>query len=192
MIQCKCGCGGEIISKPHHKYYGIPKYIWGHNSTNVIHSEERKQQQSEKMLGTIRSEESKKKQSNTRKERKISPTNTFGKGKSHPCYGKYGKNSQGWRGGLTTLQKIIRESILYCNWRALIFKRDLYTCKKCERIGGKLNAHHIKELYKIIKDNNIKTFEDAISCEELWDISNGITYCKYCHDLLRNKGGLNG
>ena len=28
---CKCGCGQEIIFKSHHKYYGIPDYIWGHH-----------------------------------------------------------------------------------------------------------------------------------------------------------------
>jgi len=28
---CKCGCGKEIIIKPHHKYYGIPEYINTHN-----------------------------------------------------------------------------------------------------------------------------------------------------------------
>jgi len=32
MILCQCGCGGEIIIYPHHKYTGIPKYINGHNS----------------------------------------------------------------------------------------------------------------------------------------------------------------
>ena len=28
---CKCGCGGVIVVKPHHKRYGIPDYIHGHN-----------------------------------------------------------------------------------------------------------------------------------------------------------------
>jgi len=27
----KCGCGQKITIKPHHKYYGIPDYINGHN-----------------------------------------------------------------------------------------------------------------------------------------------------------------
>ncbi len=30
---CKCGCGREIMTKPYHKYYGIPKYIHGHNKS---------------------------------------------------------------------------------------------------------------------------------------------------------------
>ena len=29
---CKCGCGDKIRVKPHHKYYGIPKFIKGHQS----------------------------------------------------------------------------------------------------------------------------------------------------------------
>ena len=28
---CKCGCGEEIKVKFHHKYYGTPEYISGHN-----------------------------------------------------------------------------------------------------------------------------------------------------------------
>ncbi len=30
---CNCGCGGQISIKKHHKYYGVPKYIKGHNPT---------------------------------------------------------------------------------------------------------------------------------------------------------------
>ncbi len=29
---CQCGCGQEIIVKPHHIYYGTPRYIHGHNN----------------------------------------------------------------------------------------------------------------------------------------------------------------
>lgn len=32
LIECGCGCGNDIIIKPHHKYYGIPSYIQGHIS----------------------------------------------------------------------------------------------------------------------------------------------------------------
>ena len=35
MTLCKCGCGAEIIIKPHHKYIGIPKYIRGHHCNNI-------------------------------------------------------------------------------------------------------------------------------------------------------------
>uniref|UniRef100_A0A6M3LKP8 Putative homing endonuclease n=1 Tax=viral metagenome TaxID=1070528 RepID=A0A6M3LKP8_9ZZZZ len=29
---CKCGCGQEIKYKPYYKYYGIPRFISGHNA----------------------------------------------------------------------------------------------------------------------------------------------------------------
>ena len=31
-MKCKCGCGKEIILKPYHKWYGVPKYFRGHSS----------------------------------------------------------------------------------------------------------------------------------------------------------------
>lgn len=31
MGTCKCGCGGKIVFKPHHRWYGVPKFIQGHN-----------------------------------------------------------------------------------------------------------------------------------------------------------------
>ncbi|MCJ7805162.1 HNH endonuclease [Patescibacteria group bacterium] len=30
-IYCACGCGNPIVYKPHHKYYGFPKYLRGHH-----------------------------------------------------------------------------------------------------------------------------------------------------------------
>lgn len=29
--------------------------------------------------------------------------------------------------------------------------------------------------------NDITTYEQAMDCEELWNINNGVTYCKGCH-----------
>lgn len=56
-----------------------------------------------------------------------------------------------------------------------------YTCLHCNRIGYNLNADHIVPLSYLIKENNIKTLEDAYSCEKLWDINNGRTLCEDCH-----------
>lgn len=35
---CECGCGNIIPSNPHHKYYGFPKFIHGHNSKGILRS----------------------------------------------------------------------------------------------------------------------------------------------------------
>jgi len=37
---CKCGCGKEIVIKPHHKYYGIPDYCPGHNASISVNNPE--------------------------------------------------------------------------------------------------------------------------------------------------------
>jgi len=42
MKLCACGCGQEIKIKKHHKYYGIPNYIKGHNTKGKSLSEKAK------------------------------------------------------------------------------------------------------------------------------------------------------
>jgi len=32
-----------------------------------------------------------------------------------------------------------------------------------------------------VSEFRIKTFEQALTCEELWNINNGETLCKKCH-----------
>lgn len=91
-----------------------------------------------------------------------------------------------WKGGCTLINKIIRSSIEYKNWRRDVFERDNYTCVWCKKRSGKgclviLNADHIKPFGLILKENNIKTMEDALLCKELWDINNGRTLCNKCH-----------
>lgn len=35
----------------------------------------------------------------------------------------------------------------------------------------------------------IKTFKKAFTCDELWDVNNGITLCRDCHKTTDNYGG---
>jgi ribosomal protein S27AE len=70
-------------------------------------------------------------------------------------------NKLNWKGGRTKRVQLIRLMPEYYQWRSDIFKRDNWTCQTCGLRGGKLEAHHIKELIKIYIENNIKTCEDA-------------------------------
>jgi hypothetical protein len=79
------------------------------------------------------------------------------------------------------LYKQIRDCIKMQEWRKCIFQRDDYTCLICSKRGGILNADHIKQFALILKENNIKTLEEAISCLELWETVNGRTLCDICH-----------
>jgi len=88
-----------------------------------------------------------------------------------------------WKGGISKLAKLLWQTSEYQEWRLKVFTRDNYTCCNCHKVGGYLEAHHIKELYLILKEKNIKTMEQARNCKELWDINNGATLCRECHKL---------
>lgn len=92
-----------------------------------------------------------------------------------------GEKSHLWRGGISKLVKKIRQSLKYRIWRMEVFTRDDFICQKCGKRGGRLHPHHIKSFSLILRDNNIKTLEEAINCKELWETSNGITLCIPCH-----------
>lgn len=92
-----------------------------------------------------------------------------------------GKDNPNWRGGITPLAMKIRNCFKYRQWVSDVFTRDDFTCQKCGRRGGWLEAHHIKKFSKILEENKIKTFEQAIKCVELWNINNGQTLCGDCH-----------
>ena len=101
---------------------------------------------------------------------------------------KFGKDSGNWKNGATKLGTAIRGLKKYRDWRMKVFTRDNFTCQECERRRKKgdrvvIQAHHLKDFYLILIENNIETTKDALKCKELWDISNGQTLCKKCHKL---------
>lgn len=85
------------------------------------------------------------------------------------------------RSYITSLDKVIRNSVMYKIWRECVFKRDNYTCQDCRVRSGILRADHIKQFATILIENDVKTFEDALNCVTLWDIRNGKTLCDACH-----------
>ena len=103
--------------------------------------------------------------------------------------GVKGKDNHFWKGGITPLTKRIRMSLKYRQWRSDVFTRDNFTCQPCQQRGGKLRSHHIKPFSKIMEENKILTFKQAMNCEELWNINNGVTYCEECHQKTDNYGG---
>lgn len=156
------------------------------------------------------SEESKKKISQTLKGRKINWGDKISKalkgikkskehrnnlkksknaGKKNYWFGKKreGKDNPNWKGGITPLFQIIRTSNQYQKWRSDIFERDNWTCQTCQKRGVYLEAHHIKEFSKILRENEVNNFQKAIKCEELWSLDNGVALCEDCHKLTRFK-----
>lgn len=136
------------------------------------------------MVGKKQSQETKNKKSKimalVMKGKRTSPKSEFKKGKLH----------WNWKEGITPLIVKIRENKKYRQWRLNIFKRDNFVCQRCGKHNGLgqtvyLEAHHKKEFSKIMRDNNIKTFNSAIKCGELWSINNGVTLCKQCHSKTK-------
>jgi len=130
-------------------------------------------------------------------------------GVNHPLWGKHrsievknkisktriatgiasGVKNPNWKNGITHIKYTIHTSVLYQGWRKSVFIRDRYTCQECnDDTGGNLEAHHIKSFALILKENNIKTLNEAIICQELWDINNGKTLCVNCHKKTDNYG----
>lgn len=75
-----------------------------------------------------------------------------------------------WKGGITPVNDRIRHSSLMKNWRNAVFARDNFKCQSCGQHGGALQAHHIHPF--AANRNSLLIF----------DVNNGITLCKDCHD----------
>lgn len=76
------------------------------------------------------------------------------------------ENNSNWQGGKTVKIRP-RHTTKYKIWREQVFKRDNFTCQKCKKRGGKLEAHHIKSWKQYPKLR--------------FKISNGLTLCFKCH-----------
>ena len=104
----------------------------------------------------------------------------WNKGKRCPQLG--GKKHWCWKGGITPLMVRIRRCARYKAWVKAVFERDNYICQLCKKRGRDLQADHCPKMFcDVIAENKIKTFEEAINCKELWNITNGRTLCKSCH-----------
>jgi len=115
------------------------------------------------------------------KENHSSKMKVIMKGKNNPSYGRTGIRAFHWKGGITLLGKRIRQHFKYRQWRSDVFTRDNFICQSCNKKSDYLEAHHIKSFAKILREYKIKILEEALNCEELWNINNGITLCKKCH-----------
>lgn len=78
-----------------------------------------------------------------------------------------GEKNNMWKGGITPERNKIRSSPEYRIWKYAVFSKDNFTCQKCKKRGGNLNAHHIKSFAKFP--------------ELRFAIDNGQTLCKKCH-----------
>jgi uncharacterized protein YlzI (FlbEa/FlbD family) len=88
---------------------------------------------------------------------------------------KLGSKNPMWKGGVSSVINLLRESQTGRLWRTSVFKRDNYTCQRCGQRGGNLNAHHIKSFTHFP--------------ETRFTLNNGVTMCKKCHKEEHKNNG---
>lgn len=108
--------------------------------------------------------------------------------------GKTGKDHPHWKDSKQNpLYTQIRQCFQYREWRKEIYIRDTFTCVLCGRnkeVSGQLEADHFpKQFIDILAENQIQSLEEAVACEELWNVNNGRTLCRLCHNPTRGKRG---
>lgn len=87
------------------------------------------------------------------------------------------RGSQGIR--ITDLTNRIRQ-IRECKlWKKSCLQRDK-VCQGCYSTNH-LEVDHIEPLTALLKLHKIASVEAAKACQELWDITNGLTLCHSCH-----------
>ena len=158
----------------------MPKGIYIHIGRNHTKKTKRKLSKIAKSIGTGKWNKGKKLSEKTKvKMRKPKSAEA----RVNISKAKIGKKNPMWKGGHTKEQHKTRE---FKRWRMKVFSRDNFICQICEKVGGKLNAHHIKRFSSIIQYYEITTLEEALECDELWNINNGITLCEDCHKKTNN------
>ena len=191
------------------------QFIKGHKNFLKEHTEETKKKMSQTKKGCVFTDEHKKKLSEAHKGkttwnkgRKLSPEHkealsiahkgvklsgshkraiskakkgikpkNFGSFYKKYSLNNFGVNSNWWKGGITPENKKIRKSKEFKLWREEIFIRDDWTCQNCKKRGCEIHPHHIKPF--------------ARYPELRFDIENGITLCKKCHNKFHRIYGYN-
>ncbi len=141
-------------------------------------------------IGMKHTLEARQKMSLVRKGKHYSPKTEFKKGnmslEKHPF----------WKGGITPLLVKIRNLDEYKFWRAEVYKRDWYTCRRCGK-KEEIEAHHLKSFSGIFNAflelyDQFSPIEDkevllrlATKYEPFWNVNNGKTLCKDCHNKTK-------
>ena len=106
---------------------------------------------------------------------------------SKSLLGKTGEEARNWRGGKTKIRFLIPSLSKYAIWRTGVFERDNWTCQTCHKRGCYLEAHHLNRISNLIDKYQLKTSQDCLDCLELWDVNNGVSLCKDCHNITKGR-----
>ena len=95
--------------------------------------------------------------------------------RNHSLSSRKGEKAWNWKGGVTSVNKKIRNSLEFRLWRESVFARDNWTCRICKKRGGQdLHPHHIRPF--------------ALYPELRFSVDNGQTLCVSCHKKTDSYG----
>lgn len=126
------------------------------------------------MFGRKQSEETKNKIGNSlrgKKRKQFTKETRIKMGESHKK-----EKHWNWKGGITPLKKLIRDSVETKEWRKSCLIRDNFVCQKTRISGGELEVHHI---------NNFADFPEL-----RFEVDNGIVLSKESHKLFHKLYGV--
>lgn len=91
-----------------------------------------------------------------------------------------GEKHRLWKGGITQLNKSIRQMRENRKWMDAVKARD-GSCKRCGT-RERLESHHKIEFAALLHQFEIKSRDDArANADVLWNLDNGETLCWGCH-----------
>jgi 5-methylcytosine-specific restriction endonuclease McrA len=113
-----------------------------------------------------------------------------------------GADNGAYRGGVTELRCLVRNSKTYHDWKSLVYQRDRYKCQKCGFVGDRrtLECHHVNKEFAELLQDFLKAYPQyslpkdklrltilASVYVPMWKITNGQTLCKNCHRTLHRE-----
>ncbi len=175
---CKCGCGENIVTQYHHRYYGTPNYIHGHNINRkgIKHSLKTKMKISLANKGHpcwCKGTKGVMKPNKTSFKKGNLPMTTI-KGGEHISPGtEFKKGVRPWNyiDGRSKKLGPMRYGDDWEKIRYVVYLRDKFTCQDCGVTRKSLDIHH-KIPFLESKDNSIE---------------NLTTLCRSCHMKIEQK-----
>jgi len=175
-IYCICNCHNEIVIQKHHRWYGIPKYIHGHENVGKKQSQEH----IKKRIGDQVGNNNTSKRPEVRDKISKSITNLgLWKGENNPMYNSHrcGIDNPNWQGGSSfdpycekfneKKKEEIREQ----------YGRKCYICEKDEKDNIYKNGKQIKLSVHHVDNDKGQGCDD-----KPWKL---LPLCIHCHNKVR-------
>lgn len=111
----------------------------------------------------------------------------------------YGSNNHAWKGGRLKLNKLIRNSATYIEFRDRIMRERKYTCEITGEFNCTLNVHHIKPFCELIDqfvilygddidddDRREELYKAIDEFELFWDEDNVLVVSELVHKAIHS------